>query len=254
MVRTAGGLSEGKPSNFQRLGLAPANIWFHIFLKGLFVRRLTGLISIFAVVAAPLFLSSPAQAAPLGAFTFTCIGDGGAGTRIGVSPSPGSVYSASPGDTFTVTNNTGQLLSPPTFANGYSAIYSPALDGNGRMVDGSTATVTVGSVQGFIGSFIGFTPGNCTGYQANIFVSFSPAPSPPSPTTPTSAPAPITQQFGMPANDSCDQAQPDGLDWSGVTSGGWGESWAQWMNGGLGGPVCTRTLVYSTTQSKWVVG
>ena len=40
----------------------------------------------------------------------------------------------------------------------------------------------------------------------------------------------------------------------GVTSGGWGESWAQWMNGGTGGAVCTRTLVYSTAQSRWVVG
>jgi hypothetical protein len=25
------------------------------------------------------------------------------------------------------------------------------------------------------------------------------------------------------------------------------------MNGGTGGFVCSRTLVYSTTQSKWVV-
>ena len=68
-----------------------------------------------------------------------------------------------------------------------------------------------------------------------------------------SAPASVTQQFGKPATGTCDEAQPEGLNWSGVANGGWGVSWAQWMNGGTGGAVCTRTLVYSTAQSKWVV-
>jgi hypothetical protein len=39
-----------------------------------------------------------------------------------------------------------------------------------------------------------------------------------------------------------------------VSSGGWGESWAQWMNAGQGGAVCTRTLFYSAAQSRWIVG
>ena len=72
-------------------------------------------------------------------------------------------------------------------------------------------------------------------------------------TTSGSAPAPVVQQFGMPATGTCDEAQPEGMNWSGVTNGGWGISWAQWMNGGTGGAVCTRTLIYSTDQSKWVV-
>ena len=67
------------------------------------------------------------------------------------------------------------------------------------------------------------------------------------------APPPVMQQFGKPVSITCNQAQPDGLDWSGVASGGWSESWAQWVNQGNGGPVCGRTLVYSTTQSKWTV-
>lgn len=70
---------------------------------------------------------------------------------------------------------------------------------------------------------------------------------------PVSAPAPVLQQFGMPATGTCDEAQPEGLNWSGVAGGGWGVSWAQWLNGGTGGAVCTRTLNYSTAQSKWVV-
>jgi hypothetical protein len=69
-----------------------------------------------------------------------------------------------------------------------------------------------------------------------------------------SAPAPILQQFGKPASSTCDSVAPTSLNWSGVASGGWSESWAQWMNGGNGGAVCTRTLTYSTSQSKWIVG
>jgi hypothetical protein len=70
----------------------------------------------------------------------------------------------------------------------------------------------------------------------------------------SSAPSPVFQQFGKPSSGTCDAAAPATLNWSGVTSGGWSESWAQWMNGGNGGAVCTRTLVYSTAQSRWVVG
>ena len=70
----------------------------------------------------------------------------------------------------------------------------------------------------------------------------------------SSAPAPIFQQFGRPASGTCDGAAPATLNWSGVTSGGWGESWAQWVNGGNGGAVCTRTLNYSTSRGGWVVG
>lgn len=68
-----------------------------------------------------------------------------------------------------------------------------------------------------------------------------------------SAPAPIVQQFGKPAALTCDEAQPEGLDWSGVASGGWGQSWAQWMNNGTGGAVCSRTLVYSANAGGWTV-
>ena len=66
-------------------------------------------------------------------------------------------------------------------------------------------------------------------------------------------PAPVFQQFGKPAVGSCEAAAPESLNWSGVASGGWGESWAQWMNGGNGGAVCTRTLVYSDNLGIWTV-
>ena len=68
------------------------------------------------------------------------------------------------------------------------------------------------------------------------------------------SPTPVVQEFGKPASGTCDAGQPAGLNWAGVPSGGWANSWAQWMNDGTGGFVCTRTLVYSMSQAKWVVG
>ena len=67
-------------------------------------------------------------------------------------------------------------------------------------------------------------------------------------------PDPVLQQFGKPATGTCDAAAPVTLNWGGAGSGGWGESWSQWMNGGKGGAVCTRTLVYSDNLGTWTVG
>ena len=66
-------------------------------------------------------------------------------------------------------------------------------------------------------------------------------------------PAPVIQQFEKPATGTCDEAQPEGLNWGGASSGGWGESWAQWANEGQGGTVCTRTLAYNNSTGTWQV-
>ena len=68
------------------------------------------------------------------------------------------------------------------------------------------------------------------------------------------APPGWLQQVGVPDSGECTAINDADLNRGGVSSGGWGKSWAQWMNGGTGGAVCTRTLVYSTAQSRWVVG
>jgi hypothetical protein len=67
-------------------------------------------------------------------------------------------------------------------------------------------------------------------------------------------PPPVIQQFGMPSSGTCDASAPSVLNWGGAGSGGWGNSWAEWMNGGRGGAVCTRTLVYSNALGHWIVG
>jgi hypothetical protein len=74
----------------------------------------------------------------------------------------------------------------------------------------------------------------------------------PSPST-AQSPAPILQQFGAPTSGTCADAAPARLNWAGVSSGGWGLSWSQWMNNGMGGVVCGRTLVYQSSSSAWTI-
>jgi hypothetical protein len=66
-------------------------------------------------------------------------------------------------------------------------------------------------------------------------------------------PPPVLQQFGVPTMGTCSDAAPADLNWGGATSGGWSESWAEWMNGGTGAAVCSRSLVYSSSSGGWVV-
>ena len=70
-------------------------------------------------------------------------------------------------------------------------------------------------------------------------------------------PPPVLQQFelassGLRAAAACDSSATSALNWGGSSSGNWGNSWAQWANGGTGGPVCTRTLIYSNSLGHWV--
>jgi len=66
-------------------------------------------------------------------------------------------------------------------------------------------------------------------------------------------PAPLIQQFPRSVTGTCDEAASEDLNWSGVASGGWSQSWSQWINEGDGGSVCTRMLVYNTSTSAWEV-
>lgn len=65
-------------------------------------------------------------------------------------------------------------------------------------------------------------------------------------------PPPILQQLPVPESGSCDLVLTT-YDWGGSSAGGWSRSWAQWANAGSGGPVCTRTLIYSAALRHWVV-
>jgi len=88
------------------------------------------------------------------------------------------------------------------------------------------------------------------GYTVNI-VSV-PVPAVPASTVAPVAPAPVLQQFGLMSEVSCEESAPAELDLSGVSSGGWPSSWAQWVGGGAGGFVCTRTLSYQSGTDMWL--
>jgi hypothetical protein len=66
-------------------------------------------------------------------------------------------------------------------------------------------------------------------------------------------PEAILQEFAKPTSGTCASAQPAGLNWAGVASGGWGISWSQWVNNHTGGFVCRRVLVYSTSLAQWQI-
>ena len=67
----------------------------------------------------------------------------------------------------------------------------------------------------------------------------------------SAVPPPVMQQFGKPGAGSCDEQASAHLNWSGVASGNWTQSWAMWPNGGTGGPVCNRVLWYDSNASRW---
>ncbi len=66
-------------------------------------------------------------------------------------------------------------------------------------------------------------------------------------------PADILQQVPVPPAGSCAAVVDTAFSYGTSVSGGWGLTWAQWINHGAGGPVCSRTLHYEQAQGRWTV-
>lgn len=210
------------------------------------VRRVLAGVAAFGLATGGFVLgATQAQAASLGTWYFS-------GTFFTQNPSSmtGSqplVLSGQTGDTFmlenrdsstiTLTNASGsiQRTTDNQTCSSTSCALAPGNSASFRILSAGDVTVTGGS---------GTNPATITLTVTGGGGSSS---------TLTSGPSPVIQQFPKPTSGSCDAAQPSGLDWSGVSSGGWSQSWAQWVNGGAGGAVCTRTLTYSTSRLAWVV-
>ena len=173
--------------------------------------------------------------------------------------------------------STGDVISI-TGTNGcnYLSVYDSIISGSGSVTVTGTGGITQTSVGGMApyqqwqaGTAISAATINVTvsgsgtaqialqdsnnSYQGTVIRLTLPSPSPSS-TSISSGPAAVTQQFGKPFQATCEAAQTEGLNWGGAESGGWGDSWAQWMNEGSGGFICTRTLIYSNSLGHWVVG
>ena len=66
-------------------------------------------------------------------------------------------------------------------------------------------------------------------------------------------PPSIIQQVGLPPSGVCEDVVDGMFGTQTYVRGGWTRSWATWMSNGLGGAVCTRMLVYSNAQERWVL-
>ncbi len=172
-------------------------------------------------------------------------------TLTGSGPSPDSVS----GTSFDVTNNSGgnaRFYALSGAANVIELNGTPcAVDGDCSVSDGQTVTVTIlpGAQSQESVEFL-------FSIQTSIAVTYSgtpPTPDPSAVVAGSGGPGIHIQQFPRPTSGTCDDNQPEGLNWSGVASGGWGESWAQWMHEGQGGTVCTRTLAYNNSTATWQV-
>jgi len=140
-------------------------------------------------------------------------------------------------------------LSSPTFSSGGQPCAPCVVDANDEATftvapSANNALVTVQQVgtsrdQGLIVTYVAPSP--------------NPAPGSGSTSATASAPASEIQQFGLPASGNCEDGVNEAINWSGIGMDGWGISWAQWMNEGAGGAVCTRTVMYDTSTAKWTV-
>lgn len=126
--------------------------------------------------------------------------------------------------------------------------------GNCMIVPGASAEFDVAATASLSPVSVITATQNTTPYFTPFTVTYGSVPSPsPEGGGANATPPAVLQQFGRPASLTCLEAQPEGLNIGGVDSGGWGNSWAQWMNEGTGGFVCTRTLIYSNAHGHWVV-
>lgn len=69
----------------------------------------------------------------------------------------------------------------------------------------------------------------------------------------STGPADILQQLPVPDSGACADVADAAFAYGTSAAGGWGRSWARWMNAGSGGAVCSRTLHYSNEAGGWIV-
>lgn len=201
------------------------------------MRRLAIVLASLPVVTLPVLLAAPAHAANSN-ISVVC----NFGGTVGINPSS-SISGAVANDTVTI-NGLGGISNISVTLSGVTGAAS------------ITSTPVVYTITSASPSYITFTVvssggGTCDGASATLSINGGTPGGGSSSTSASSGPAPLVQQFGLPASGTCDSAAPSILNWGGAESGGWSESWAEWMNGGVGGAVCTRTLAYRSSTGMW---
>lgn len=211
------------------------------------MRRIVGILSACVVVVAGVVLASPASAVDA---TATC---NSVQPFTALKPQNGS---------YVVTASTGCQRVSWSYQGGFSTGVTVSVGGS-NLAAGTDVTITPPqtvtvtstgpstAINLVIDSNTSGATANAQTYAITFFTPGGGGGGGGSASAISSAPAPIVQQFGMPTAGSCDDAAPADLNWGGAEWGGWSESWAEWVNGGLGGAVCTRTLTYRSTTGTW---
>lgn len=134
-------------------------------------------------------------------------------------------------------------LASNTPINGTDYVYT--LDGSGTAVFTAATTQPLGAFWVDLGRATGGLSPN-DGYMVLQGAL-------PQAAVPVSGPADIIQQTGVPASGDCASVVDAEFAYGTTVSGGWGTSWARWINAGAGGAVCTRTLTYNESRTAWVI-
>jgi hypothetical protein len=178
-------------------------------------------------------LATPAQAADADPASITVTRDGTDGIELS-----SAALIAAVGDTFTVVNTTDAAVDVFDVFGSITAAGTACPSTAKCAVPAGTSQVFVITELGSIAIENQGRPG--TGVIVTMtFRGFPPPPD-------------VLQQVGRPAA-GCSSFSDPSLNWAGVEAGGWSESWAMWVNGGSGGPVCTRTLSFSVNLNRWIV-
>ena len=102
------------------------------------------------------------------------------------------------------------------------------------------------------GSTTSFSSMNAGARSFLIARSFDPT-ADPSASNADQSPPVVLQQTGVLPGQRCEDLVAPELNWAGVSSGGWGQSWAEWAVPITGGAVCVRELFYDAPRSRWAV-
>ncbi|MEI7452921.1 MAG: hypothetical protein WCK04_01675 [Actinomycetes bacterium] len=189
------------------------------------------------IVGAPVAHAAAASPASFLVSGFSCL-------FAGLPPAASTTVTGAVGDTFTVAFLTmGGFCDTKTIV-GSAGVATPA---TGTINTTTPVTFTIAGT----GSFT-FTGAVYATLTINVVATGGAAgagaaavASPPVPDKLQAVPRPSTGCATLVSDAS--------MNWAGIAGTGWGTSWAQWMNNGVGGDVCVRMLGYNMNTSSWFV-
>jgi len=112
--------------------------------------------------------------------------------------------------------------------------------------EGSTYVVTVTVPTSGTGDLLSLSLNNATGpLQGDVIYMRLPGTG-----LAGSGPPDVLQQVGVPSSGQCVDVDDSDASFLGY-GGGWSKTWAEWINQGTGGEVCTRTLSYHAGTGQW---